>query len=78
MVLSEQTSREPEWNFYKYLVDVDGTVLNAWGTRTDIEEIFNEVQDAVNQAKSKKKSESADAGKETVVEEPESVDHEEL
>ncbi|KAA0198956.1 hypothetical protein HAZT_HAZT002310 [Hyalella azteca] len=49
--LVEQSSVEPEWNFYKYLVSHDGVVLKAWGTRTEMEEIFSEIQEAVDAAK---------------------------
>ena len=41
----------PEWNFFKYLVNHEGKVLNVWGPRDTIDSIFDEVQDAVNAAK---------------------------
>ncbi|KAK6179163.1 hypothetical protein SNE40_011583 [Patella caerulea] len=38
----------PNWNFWKYLVDENGHVLNAWGPAESVEDIFYEVRDAVN------------------------------
>ncbi|RXG55688.1 hypothetical protein Avbf_13547 [Armadillidium vulgare] len=49
--LIDQTSVVPDWNFFKYLVSSEGEVLNAWGTTTTIEEIFEEIQAAVEDAK---------------------------
>ena len=43
-LLAEQSGKTPEWNFYKYLVDHTGEVIAAWGTKTDVEEIFDEVR----------------------------------
>ncbi|XP_076060241.1 uncharacterized protein LOC143036580 [Oratosquilla oratoria] len=51
--LIEQSSVAPEWNFYKYLVDEDGKVIDVWGTKTTIEELFEIIQAAVNRAKDK-------------------------
>ncbi|KAG0710560.1 putative glutathione peroxidase 8-B [Chionoecetes opilio] len=49
--LSESSSVVPDWNFYKYLVDGSGQVVSAWGTRTTIEEIFDEIHAEVKKAK---------------------------
>lgn len=49
--LPEASSITPEWNFYKYLVNGSGKVVGAWGTRTTIEEIFDEIQAEVEKAK---------------------------
>ncbi|XP_045589961.1 glutathione peroxidase 7 [Procambarus clarkii] len=55
-MLVEESSVVPDWNFYKYLVDETGHVVKAWGTRVSIEEIFDEVQAAVDKAKQVAKS----------------------
>ncbi|KAL8612116.1 hypothetical protein ACOMHN_013995 [Nucella lapillus] len=39
--LSEKSGHEPEWNFWKYLVDSDGKVVDAWGPWTDPDKLFN-------------------------------------
>lgn len=41
----------PDWNFYKYLVNGSGKVVGAWGTRTTIEEIFDDIQAEVEKVK---------------------------
>lgn len=41
----------PDWNFHKYLVDHKGEVLNAWGTAVTMEEIFDEIEAAIDNAK---------------------------
>ena len=59
----------------------DGIVLNAWGTRTEIEEIFEEIQIAVNAAKSAAAANSGNkqqSSDETVPESPEKMTREEL
>lgn len=71
--LVEQSSKEPEWNFYKYLVGPDGEVINAWGTRDDIEDIFSEIQEAAEHAKKDAKSSGKTASKETIPEQPEEL-----
>jgi len=48
--LVEQSQKTPEWNFYKYLVGPEGEVLNAWGTKTDVEDIYDEIERAVKAA----------------------------
>lgn len=49
--LIEESSVVPDWNFYKYLVDETGHTVKAWGTRTSIEEVFDDIQAAVDKAK---------------------------
>lgn len=51
LAFSEESSVVPDWNFYKYLVNGSGQVVGAWGTRTTIEEIFDEIQAEVEKAK---------------------------
>lgn len=45
--LISQSSRPPDWNFYKYLVNENGRVLDVWGPRTGVEDIFDTIQKAV-------------------------------
>ena len=47
---SEQSETVPDWNFYKYLVNGDGNVIQAWGSSTSIESIFEDIQEAVIEA----------------------------
>ncbi|XP_064114695.1 glutathione peroxidase 7-like isoform X1 [Macrobrachium nipponense] len=54
--LTDESSVVPDWNFYKYLVDETGHVIDAWGTATTIESIFDEINFAVEKAKEKSKS----------------------
>lgn len=51
LFIPEDSSVVPDWNFYKYLVNGSGKVVGAWGTRTTIEEIFDEIQAEVEKAK---------------------------
>jgi len=48
--LIDQTGNEPNWNFWKYLVNYDGRVLASWGPWTEVEAILPQVQAAVNEA----------------------------
>jgi len=38
----------PNWNFWKYLVNEDGVVVNAWGPWISVEEIVHDVQQATD------------------------------
>lgn len=49
-MFAEKTGKFPSWNFWKYLVDSKGVVLNAWGPWTQIDEIYAEIKDAVTAA----------------------------
>jgi len=40
----------PTWNFFKYLVDHNGDVIQAWGPQTSVEDIFDSVQSALRDA----------------------------
>ena len=51
LAFSDDSSVVPDWNFYKYLVNGSGRAVKAWGTRTTIEEIFDEIQVEVEKAK---------------------------
>lgn len=54
--LEEKTGKVPSWNFWKYLVDSRGSVLNAWGPWTQVDEIYTEIKDAVAAAEQTVKS----------------------
>ncbi|KAG9351007.1 hypothetical protein AGOR_G00150420 [Albula goreensis] len=55
--LIESSGKEPDWNFWKYLVDVNGKVVNAWGPTTSVKEIRPLISDMVRQIILKKKDE---------------------
>lgn len=48
LLIEGQSSVHPDWNFYKYLVNENGTVLKVWSTKTTIEEIFDHIKDAID------------------------------
>lgn len=52
--LKEQTKTEPNWNFWKYLVDSQGKVINQWEPEVPLEEIFPAVEEEINKARSLK------------------------
>ena len=35
--------KEPTWNCWKYLVDSDGYVKDAWGPETSVDSIYGEL-----------------------------------
>ena len=37
----------PKWNFFKYLVDHTGHVLNVWGPQVDPDDLRGEIQRAI-------------------------------
>lgn len=45
-LLIEKTKTSPKWNFYKYLIDRDGNVVNAYGsmTKPDSKSITSEIE----------------------------------
>ncbi|XP_013907931.1 PREDICTED: glutathione peroxidase 7 [Thamnophis sirtalis] len=55
--LIESTGKEPTWNFWKYLIDPDGKVVNAWDSTVTVEEIKSYVIELVRQLILKKKME---------------------
>ncbi|XP_061540127.1 glutathione peroxidase 7 [Phycodurus eques] len=55
--LVESSGKEPDWNFWKYLLDVDGKVVDAWGPKVSVEEIRPKVAEMVRQIILKKKEE---------------------
>ncbi|XP_077572549.1 glutathione peroxidase 7 isoform X2 [Stigmatopora nigra] len=53
--LLEASGKEPDWNFWKYLIDVDGNVVDAWGPKVSVEEIRPKVAEIVRQIILKKR-----------------------
>ncbi|XP_070563788.1 glutathione peroxidase 7-like [Ptychodera flava] len=49
--LTDKTSKEPTWNFWKYLVDPNGDVINAWGPWASVDDIYPEIVSAVRRAR---------------------------
>ncbi|KAM6962425.1 glutathione peroxidase 7 [Aplochiton taeniatus] len=55
--LVETSGEEPDWNFWKYLIDVNGKVVDAWGPSISVNEIRPKVAEMVRQIIIKKKEE---------------------
>ncbi|XP_034002057.1 glutathione peroxidase 7 isoform X1 [Trematomus bernacchii] len=55
--LVESSEMEPDWNFWKYLIDVDGKVVDAWGPKVSVREIRPKIAEMVRQIILKKKEE---------------------
>ena len=49
--LRSESGREPTWNFWKYLVDREGHVIDAWGPEVRVFELYNMIQRRLNQNK---------------------------
>jgi len=48
--LTDNSGVVPEWNFYKYLLDHHGNIIQVWPPQTPVEDIFEAVQRAVQDA----------------------------
>ncbi|XP_018407974.1 PREDICTED: glutathione peroxidase 7 [Nanorana parkeri] len=55
--LTEASSKEPDWNFWKYLIGPDGKVVDAWGPTVSVEEIKPHITELVRKLILKKKEE---------------------
>lgn len=55
--LAEASGQEPDWNFWKYLIDVDGKVLGSWGPKVSVKEIRPKITDLVRKLIIKRKEE---------------------
>ncbi|MBN3302252.1 glutathione peroxidase 7 [Amia ocellicauda] len=55
--LIESLGKEPNWNFWKYLVDTNGKVVNAWGPDVSPTEVKPHISELVRQVILKKKDE---------------------
>ena len=47
---------EPDWNFYKYLMDHEGKLIGVYPTRTPVGDLFNIIEKAVQKAKTAPKN----------------------
>ncbi|KAG9465069.1 glutathione peroxidase 7 [Eleutherodactylus coqui] len=55
--LTESFGKEPDWNFWKFLVAPDGKVVNAWGPTVSVEEVRPHVTELVRKLILKRKEE---------------------
>ncbi|XP_069498284.1 glutathione peroxidase 7 [Ambystoma mexicanum] len=55
--LIDSSKKEPDWNFWKYLVNPDGKVENAWGPTVPLEEVRPHITELVRKLILKKKDE---------------------
>ncbi|XP_055045333.2 glutathione peroxidase 7 [Misgurnus anguillicaudatus] len=55
--LVEASGKEPTWNFWKYLIDTDGKVVDAWGPDVSVKEIRPRIADMVRKLIIKRKEE---------------------
>ena len=49
--IPDESKVTPEWNFYKYLVNHEGKVLNVYPPRVSVEHAFDEIHKAVKKAR---------------------------
>lgn len=45
--LTETSKEVPKWNFFKYLINHDGKVINVWGPQVDPLDLREDVQKAI-------------------------------
>ncbi|XP_062308182.1 glutathione peroxidase 7 isoform X3 [Osmerus eperlanus] len=55
--LAEATGKEPDWNFWKYLIDVNGKVVDAWGPSVPVKEIRPKITEMIRRIILNKKEE---------------------
>ncbi|XP_030061904.1 glutathione peroxidase 7 [Microcaecilia unicolor] len=55
--LIESSGQEPDWNFWKYLVNKDGKVVKAWGPSISFEEIRPLIKELVRKLILRKRDE---------------------
>ncbi|XP_063794749.1 glutathione peroxidase 7 [Pseudophryne corroboree] len=55
--LAESSGKEPDWNFWKYLIGPDGKVVEAWGPSESVEKVRPDVMEQVRKLILKKKEE---------------------
>ncbi|OWF47286.1 glutathione peroxidase 7-like [Mizuhopecten yessoensis] len=53
--LIDRAGEPPNWNFWKYLVDCDGRLMNAWGPWVAVSEIYYNVEQAIQDCQEKNK-----------------------
>lgn len=60
LFLYSENTKQPTWNFWKYLVDENGHVVEAWGPWISVEDITQDIIDVMEgnySIKSRKRSE---------------------
>uniref|UniRef100_UPI00398EDDD0 glutathione peroxidase 7 isoform X1 n=1 Tax=Pristiophorus japonicus TaxID=55135 RepID=UPI00398EDDD0 len=55
--LTDSSGMEPNWNFWKYLVDANGEVVDAWGPSVSVTQIKPQIASLVRQLIVKQKEE---------------------
>ncbi|XP_033820863.1 glutathione peroxidase 7 [Periophthalmus magnuspinnatus] len=55
--LTESSGKEPDWNFWKFLVDSGGAVVGAWGPEISVQELRPKIQELVRNVILKKRDE---------------------
>ncbi|CAN9500829.1 unnamed protein product [Ophioblennius macclurei] len=53
--LAESSGSEPDWNFWKYLIDEDGQVVDAFGPKVPAEQLRQQISQLVRRIILKKK-----------------------
>nr|NP_001177280.1 glutathione peroxidase 7 precursor [Ciona intestinalis] len=49
--LRRSTGQEPQWNFWKYLLDGSGNVINEWGPSISVSQVKDEILKAIQKLK---------------------------
>lgn len=57
LLIADASRKEPSWNFWKYLIDVDGKVVDAWGPDVSVKDIRPQISDMVRKLIIKRKVE---------------------
>ena len=48
--LAQMTGYSPQWNFWKYLIDQNGQVIDVWSHETPASELEGWIEDAISKA----------------------------
>ena len=60
--LPGKTGKAPNWNFWKYLVNDQGRVIDAWGPRVPVEDLFHVIRNHIEAVPSMASGESGVSG----------------